>query len=127
MPKLAQLKSWLEEKQPKVAAGTLTAKAIGYTLNQWEHLTRYCEHGQLRLSNVLAENAIRPFAVGRKAWLFADTPDGARASAAWFSLIETAKANGLEAVRLPPARDRQHRRRGHGRGRSTRMLPWNMS
>ena len=45
---------------------------------------------------MLAENALRPFAVGRRAWLFADTPDGARASAAYFSLIETAKANGIE-------------------------------
>ena len=57
---------------------------------------RYTEHGQLRMSNVLAENAIRPFAVGRKAWLFADTPAGAKASAGYYSLIETAKANGLE-------------------------------
>ncbi|MFV0478481.1 MAG: transposase domain-containing protein, partial [Parahaliea sp.] len=48
------------------------------------------------ISNALAENAIRPFAVGRKAWLFADTPRGARASATMYSLIETAKANELE-------------------------------
>ena len=51
---------------------------------------------QLRINNVLAENAIRPFAVGRKAWLFADTPAGANASAAMFTLVETAKANGIE-------------------------------
>ena len=96
LPKLAKLKGWLEDKQPKVAADTLTRKAINYTLNQWVHLVRYTEHGQLRMSNVLAENAIRPFAVGRKAWLFADTPAGAKASAGYYSLIETAKANGLE-------------------------------
>ena len=59
-------------------------------INQWDHLVRYCEHGQLRINNVLAENAIRPFAVGRKAWLFADTPAGANASAAMFTLVETA-------------------------------------
>jgi len=96
LPKLAKFKRWLEGKQPKVAPGTLTRKAIDYTLNQWEHLVRYTEHGQLRMSNVLAENAIRPFALGRKAWLFADTPAGAKASAGYYSLIETAKANGLE-------------------------------
>ena len=65
-------------------------------LNQWDYLVGYCEDGKLNISNALAENAIRPFATGRKAWLFADTPHGARASATCYSLIETAKANGLE-------------------------------
>jgi transposase len=96
VPKLASLRKWLEQKQPKVVPDSLTRTAINYALNQWDHLERYCQHGQLRISNVLAENALRPFAVGRRAWLFADTPDGARASAAYFSLIETAKANGIE-------------------------------
>ena len=50
----------------------------------------------MNISNVLAENAIRPFAIGRKAWLFADTTQGANASATCYSLIETAKANNLE-------------------------------
>ena len=59
-------------------------------------LNVYCTDGQLRISNILAENAIRPFAVGRKAWLFADTPAGAHASSVHFSLIETAKINNLE-------------------------------
>ena len=56
----------------------------------------YCDDGHLHISNALAENAIRPFAVGRRNWLFADTPRGAKASATCYSLIETAKANGLE-------------------------------
>ncbi len=56
----------------------------------------YCKRGDLQISNVLAENAIRPFAVGRRARLFSDTSRGARASATCYSLIETAKANGLE-------------------------------
>jgi transposase len=76
--------------------GMLTRKAMDYTLNQWDTLTGYCERGDLQISNVLAENAIRPFAVGRKAWLFADTSQGANASATCYSLIETAKANSLE-------------------------------
>ena len=67
-----------------------------YTLRQWPKLIRYCDHGQLRISNILAENSIRPFALGRKSWLFADTPKGARASALYFTLVESAKANGLE-------------------------------
>ena len=55
-----------------------------------------CQDGRLNISNALAENAIRPFAVGRRNWLFSDTPRGARASATCYSLIETAKANELE-------------------------------
>lgn len=96
VPRLAKIKQWLDEKQPKVAPDTLTRKAINYLINQWDHLVRYCEHGQLRISNVLCENAIRPFAVGRRAWLFSDSPEGAKASACMFTLIETAKANGVE-------------------------------
>jgi len=90
------LKLWLEEREPKVDRDSKTGKAIRYTLNQWEKLVRYCEHGALNISNVLAENAIRPFVIGRKAWLFADTPDGARASAIFYTLIETAKANKVD-------------------------------
>ena len=96
MAKLAELKLWLEERKPKVDPDSKAGKAISYTLNQWDKLVRYCEHGSLRISNILAENAIRPFVVGRKAWLFADTPDGARASAIYYTLVETAKANKID-------------------------------
>ena len=71
-------------------------KAIQYTLNQWELLVGYANDGRLHINNALAENAIRPFAVGRRNWLFADTSRGAIASATIYSLIETARANGLE-------------------------------
>ncbi|BFI52593.1 Transposase and inactivated derivatives [Yersinia similis] len=71
-------------------------KAMAYSLNQWLHLVGYCEDGRLNISNVLDENAIRPFAIGRKAWLFADSSQGANASATCYSLIVTAKANNLE-------------------------------
>ena len=74
----------------------LLGKAVGYALGQWERLNRYVEHGMLHPDNNLAENAIRPFVVGRKNFLFADTPAGAYASAALYSVIETAKANGHE-------------------------------
>jgi transposase len=96
VPRLASFKAWLEANAGKVAKGTMTRKAMDYTLNQWPTLVGYCERGDLQISNVLAENAIRPFALGRKAWLFADTSRGARASATSYSLVETAKANSLE-------------------------------
>lgn len=96
LPVLAEFKTWLEKNISRVLKGSQTHTAMTYTLNQWEYLTGYCDDGKLHISNALAENAIRPFAVGRRAWLFADTPQGARASATCYSLIETAKANGLE-------------------------------
>ncbi|WP_185234993.1 IS66 family transposase [Teredinibacter franksiae] len=93
---LNTLKTWLEKNESRVSKEGLTWKAISYTLNQWEKLTLYCEQGEIPISNILAENAIRPFCVGRRNWLFSDTPKGANASAIYYSLIETAKANGLE-------------------------------
>jgi len=96
VPILNNFKEWLEKNHTKVMKGSLTRKAMEYTLNQWEHLIGYCDYGYLEISNAKAENAIRPFAVGRRAWLFADTPQGARASAVCYSLIESAKANQLE-------------------------------
>jgi transposase len=75
---------------------SLLGKAISYTLKQWHRLDKYLEDGRLRMDNNLAENAIRPFVVGRKNWLFSGNAAGARASASLYSLIETAKANGLE-------------------------------
>jgi transposase len=96
VPVLDDLKPWLESNLSRVPKGSLTHQAIAYTLNQWEYLIGDCRDGRLHISNALAENAIRPFAVGRKSWLFADTPHGARASATCYSLVETAKINGLE-------------------------------
>ena len=96
LPLLNEFKTWLENNVSKVMKGSLTRKAMEYMLNQWPCLVGYCDRGDLQISNVLAENAIRPFAVGRRAWLFADTTQGARASATCYSLIETAKANQLE-------------------------------
>jgi transposase len=96
VPILNDLKKWVMDNMPRVPRDSLTWKAMTYLNNQWEKLNVYVTDGRLRLSNILAENAIRPFAVGRKAWLFADTPRGAHASSVHYSLIETAKAHGLE-------------------------------
>ena len=95
-PVLEEFKSWLEQKAPLTPPGGLLGKAIGYTLNQWSRLIVYLQDGRLRPDNNLVENAIRPFVVGRKNWLFSGHPRGAAASAFLYSLIETAKANGLK-------------------------------
>ena len=95
-PLLDEFKNWLEANQPLTPPKGLLGQAISYTLANWEKLIIYLQDGRLRPDNNLVENAIRPFVVGRKNWLFAGSPDGAKASATFFSLIETAKANGLE-------------------------------
>ena len=100
IPVLSQLKVYLENNLHKVPKDSLTGKAMTYLSNQWEKLNVYCTHGELNISNILAENAIRPFVIGRKAWLFSDTPAGARASAIHYSLIETAKANGWNLMNI---------------------------
>jgi len=74
---------------------TLLGKAIAYLQAEWPRLTVYLEDGRLAIDNNGVENAIRPFALGRKNWLFSATTDGAASSAALYSLVETARANGL--------------------------------
>jgi transposase len=95
-PILDRFKTWLDTHHPLVPPKSLLGKAIQYTLNQWDRLVVYIEAGFLKTDNNVAENAIRPFVLGRKNWLFAGAPRGAEASATFFTLIETAKANGLE-------------------------------
>ena len=99
VPLLRQFGEWLEGVAPKTPPQGLLGKAVAYTLKQWERLCRYTEDGRLRPDNNLAENAVRPFVVGRKNWLFSAHPRGAEASATIYSLIETAKANGFEPYR----------------------------
>ena len=70
-------------------------KAITYSLNQREYLCVFLDHGEIEISNNQVENAIRPIVVGRKNWLFCDTRAGANASVLIYSVLETAKANGL--------------------------------
>lgn len=98
-PVLKEFKKWLEKIYSLTPPKGLLGSAISYTLKQWERLIRYLEDGRIRLDNNLAENAIRPFVVGRKNWLFSGHPNGAKASAALYSLIETAKANNIEPYR----------------------------
>ena len=124
-PVLDDLKAWLETNSCRVPKDSLTWIAINYTLNQWDLLIGYCEDGRLNISNALAENAIRPFAVGRRNWLFSDTPRGARASATCYSLIESAKANGLEPYAYLH-HVLQHIAAADTLEKIEALLPWNM-
>jgi len=95
-PILKSFEKWLEKTKPLTPPKGLLGKAISYALRNWDKLIVYIQDGRLNIDNNAAENAIRPFVLGRKNWLFAGAPNGAAAGAAFFSLIETAKANGLE-------------------------------
>ena len=96
VPILDDFKKWLDKRGQQTPPQGLLGKAINYTLEQWDRLIGYVQDGRLRPDNNLVENAIRPFVLGRKNWLFSGHPRGADASAAIFSLIETARANDLE-------------------------------
>ena len=98
-PVLDALLSWANEMQAKTAPKSALGKAIHYLLEQWPYLTRYLEDDRLELSNNRAERSIKPFVMGRKNWLFANTPGGAQASSVIYSLIETAKENSLDPYR----------------------------
>jgi transposase len=95
-PAWAELRHWLDAKRDHVPPQMLTGKAMTYLDNQWSQLVRSLEDGRLEVDNNRCENALRPFVLGRKAWLFSDTPAGAKASARLYGLVETAKANGYE-------------------------------
>ena len=95
-PILDKIKAWLDSKVGKVLPKSLLGKAVHYTLALWPQLLIYVHEGHCPIDNNRAENAIRPFVIGRKAWLFSGSPRGADASATLYTLIETAKANGLE-------------------------------
>lgn len=95
-PILQELRTWLDKTIVHVLPGGKLGEALHYLDKQWPKLIVYVEAGHLPIDNNAAENAIRPFVIGRKNWLFADTPSGAGASAALYSVIETAKANDIE-------------------------------
>ena len=122
-------RQWLDHAVGQVSPKSLTGKALAYTHKQWPRLIRVLDDGRIEIDNNRCENAIRPFVLGRKAWLFADTPAGAEASARLYSLIETAKANGLEPYaylarvfeELPAAIA------ADDDDAITRLLPWNVA
>lgn len=95
-PKLEALRGWVDDSEARVPPTSLTGKALSYLDTQWPKLVRVLDDGRIPLDTNAVERAIRPFVIGRRNWLFADTPAGATASARLYSLVETAKANGLE-------------------------------
>lgn len=122
---LAHIEQMLLAQLHSVVPGSLFGKALNYLHNQWPKLVRYVENGAWPICNNACENAIRPFVVGRKGWMFADTVGGANASANLYSLVETCKANGIEPYRylmwmfkkIPLAQTVDD---------YTALLPWNM-
>lgn len=98
-PVLDAMLAWAESLIPATASKSALGKALHYLTTQWAYLIRYLEDGRLEISNNRAERSIKPFVMGRKNWLFANTPAGARSSAVIYSLIETAKENNLDPYR----------------------------
>jgi len=94
-PVLERFKEWLEKKSIEVVPKTSLGIAVEYSIKQWDKLVRYLESPYLTPDNNACENAIRPFVVGRKGWLFSQSPEGADSSCGMYSLIQTAKENKL--------------------------------
>jgi transposase len=96
VPVLAKLRKWLDGKLKYVLPSGDMGKALAYLDRHWDGLVRYCDDGRYHIDTNAIENAIRPFCVGRKNWMFHQSVAGAKSSANLYSLIETARANGLE-------------------------------
>jgi hypothetical protein len=125
VPLLSQLKQEMLAIQATISGKSSLAKALYYALSRWDALTRYTTDGRLDISNNAAERAIRPLALGRKNWLFAGSDNGGDRAAAMYTLIETAKLNGLD----PEAYLRTviGRIADHPINRIDQLLPWNIS
>jgi transposase len=95
-PLMAAFKEWVEKLLPGVPPTSALGKALSYTMRQWPKLVRFLDHPEACVDNNYLENQIRPFAQGRRVWLFAQTQQGARASANLYSLVSCARVNGLE-------------------------------
>ena len=118
---------WLWLKTVDPTPGSKLAEAVTYATNQRVPLTAFLTHGEVDISNNLAENAIRPFVVGRKNWLFCDTVKGAESSAIVYTLVETAKANGFEpyAYLLRLLTMLPYLGRSPGKDQLDALMPWN--
>ena len=122
-PLVAELETWLHVQHERVSRKSEVGKALAYALNHWKALTRYLGDGRICLSNNAAERALRGIAVGRRNWTFAGSDRGGERAAAIYTLIETAKLNGVDPqawladvlARLPD----------HPAKRIDELLPWN--
>ena len=124
-PKIDELAIWLDAQLQKIPGKSDLAKAIRYARSRWQALTRYLDDGRLEISNNAAENKIRPAALGRKNWLFCGSDAGGIRAAAFYTLIGTARMNGIE----PEAwlTDVIARIGAHPINRLAELLPWNWS
>jgi transposase len=95
-PIMNELQVFLSSNQDRHPPQSLLGKAFAYAVGQWSHMLNYLKDGQVEIDNNFTENRIRPFAIGRKNWLFSDSVGGAKASAMLYSIIQTACGNGLE-------------------------------
>jgi transposase len=122
-----EFRKWLEDILPAIVPKSLFGLAVNYGLNQWEKLVRFLEDGRIEIDNNRAERTIKPFVIGRKNFLFCNTPRGARASATIYSIIESAKENGLNPYaylnylfeKLPNLESRDNET-------LDQLLPWNV-
>ncbi|WP_422393073.1 IS66 family transposase ISCde1 [Moorella humiferrea] len=94
-PVLDEFLTWLKKQKAQVLPKSAFGRAVYYCLDQWDKLVAFLQDGRLEIDNNCSERSIKPFVIGRKNWLFANTPRGAKASAITYSIIETAKENGL--------------------------------
>jgi transposase len=124
-PLLDSLKPWLEETLGKLSRKSDTALAVRYALGRWEALLRYCDNGRLEIDNNAAERALRVVALGRKNFLFAGSDGGGESAAAMYSLIGTAKLNGLDPESY--LRNVLSRIADHPINRIEELLPWNVA
>ncbi len=124
-PLLESLHTWLETSLAKLSRKSDTTAAVKYALALWDALVRYCDDGRLEIDNNAAERALRAVALGRKNYLFAGSDTGGERAAAIYSLIGSAKLNGLD----PEAylREVLTRIADHPINRITELLPWNLA
>ena len=99
-PKLDALAAWMDAQLQLISGKGDLAKAIRYARSRWEALTCYCADGRLEISNNAAENTVRPISLGRKNWLFAGSDAGGERAAIFYTLVRSARMNGLEPQRL---------------------------
>ena len=95
LPVVEAFLAWLKFQAPRVLPKGAFGQAISYCLNQWDKLKAFLLDGRLEIDNNRSERSIKPFVIGRKNWLFSNTPRGAKASATIYSIIESAKENNL--------------------------------
>ena len=123
-PLLESLKQWLEETLGKLSRKSDTSLAVRYALGRWEALMRYCDDGRLEIDNNAAERALRVVALGRKNFLFAGSDGGGESAAAIYSLIGSAKLNGIDPESY--LRNVLSRIAEHPINRIEELLPWNI-